>query len=203
MNIPIIVVTAKATEEDRLSGLRAGADAYLYKPFNADELRIRVEKLLEQRAVLQHKFSIGAKAKAAPEADTAAAAEKTPFADPSEKFAQSVKQAVIELIDNKECDVEHLAAKLFLSQTQLRSKFAAVMGGTPKKYILSLQLDSARQMLLEHPERLITDVADRCGFYDKSHFTRLFREAYGLTPGEYQKKQKSEPGDKKSMPFGQ
>lgn len=56
-HIPVIMVTAKASSEDRLKGLEAGADAYLEKPFRADELKVRVEKLLEQRQLLRQKYS--------------------------------------------------------------------------------------------------------------------------------------------------
>ena len=56
-HIPVIMVTAKATHEDRMRGLEFGADAYIEKPFHADELNVRVEKLLEQRQVLQNKYS--------------------------------------------------------------------------------------------------------------------------------------------------
>ncbi len=188
-HIPIIVVTAKATDADRLRGLQAGADAYLNKPFNAEELRVRVEKLLEMRTLLQQKFSAAQAPAVAPEERVAdkkeEAAERTSFVNPSEQFVNRVKQTVLELIDTKQCDVEHVAAKLFMSPFQLRSKLSAVIGVTPKKFILKLQLEHACQMIKEHPNRLITDVAERCGFYDKSHFTRHFRDAFGMTPGEY------------------
>ena len=178
-HIPIIVVTAKATEDDRIRGLEAGADAYLYKPFNADELRIRVKKLLEQREQLRQKFSINDNPMNNVEAVPSS------FAGPSTSFVDNVRQTVIELMSKHQSDVEHVASAMNLSPFQLRTKLTATTGVTPKKYILSVRLDVARQMLIDNPERTMADIAERCGFYDKSHFIKHFRETFGMNPGDY------------------
>ena len=181
-HIPIIMVTAKATEEDRIQGIEAGADAYLYKPFNAEELRVRVEKLLELREQLRRKFSLTDAPKHEEEEPA-----PTPFATPSANFINTVRQTVIDLMPKHQSDVEHVASEMNLSTFQLRSKLTAITGVTPKKYILSVRLDVARQMLDDYPERTVADVAERCGFYDKSHFIKNFRETFGVNPGEYTK----------------
>ena len=110
-----------------------------------------------------------------------------PFADPSEEFISNVNQVIRELMERKEGDVEHVASKLCITPYQLRGKLTAITGITPKKYILGVRLECARQMLAENPERTIADVGESCGFYDKSHFTRTFRETFNMTPNDYVK----------------
>ena len=178
-HIPIIVVTAKATEADRLKGLEAGADAYLFKPFNADELNMCVDKLLEQRRILRAKWEKSS--------EQAPAVPATSFSTASEEFVGRVRQIVLELMPRNQADVENVASALCMTSSQLRRKLTAITDTTPKQYILAIQLATARDMLQQHPERTITDVAERCGFYDAAHFTRAFRNAFGTTPGQFQR----------------
>lgn len=202
-HIPIIVVTAKATEQDCIQGREAGADAYLYKPFNAGELDVCVTQLLATRERLRKKFSFSADgltenaALEMPagmedmppheEAPVTDAADSASFSAFSEDFIRKVDEVVCQLMASREADVEHVAARLCISPYQLRSKLTAITGLTPKKYILGVRLQRARQMLEENPERTISDVGESCGFYDKSHFLRHFREAFGITPGNFVK----------------
>ena len=223
-HIPIIVVTAKATEKDRIEGRKAGADEYLYKPFNADELNVCVETLLKQRERLRRKFMATAatdtdhtqQTTAHNGADDEQTAPKTagasttqpeegqeeigpgstnvsltessyPFADPSEEFIVNIKGVINELMASRESSVEMVAKKMCMTPYQLRNKLAAITGSTPKKYILYTRLEFARQMMAEDREKTVTEVAECCGFYDKSHFIHAFREAFGMTPNDYVK----------------
>ena len=203
-HIPIIVVTAKATEADRIRGLEAGADAYLYKPFNVDELNIRVNKLLEQRQLMRDKFKNREDTEAdsdissvsneprdpIPAAEQAASAptetvNASSFVAGSETFLERVREVVQQLMPQGACDVERVASELCMSSSQLRRKMNAVTGQSPKKYIQGLQLEQARHLLATHPERTLVEVAEACGYYDLSHFIRVFRNAYGITPGDF------------------
>ena len=177
-HIPIIVITAKITEDDRIRGLKAGADAYLTKPFNAEVLKIRVEKLLEQRKMLYEKW--GKDASVAP----TVAVASTAFLASSEQFIEKMRQVVLQLMPQGECDVERVASEMCMSSSQLRRKLNAVTGQSPKKYIQEIQLEKACQ-LLQNPERTLAEVAESCGFYDLSHFVRVFRQTYGVTPSNY------------------
>ena len=92
-HIPVIMVTAKATHEDRMRGLESGADAYIEKPFHADELNMRVENLLEQRRMLQNKYSKVTHEKTTEEDDTSV------ITDPDKNFLTKVTDAVKSQID--------------------------------------------------------------------------------------------------------
>lgn len=201
-HIPIVVVTAKATDDDRIKGRKAGADAYLYKPFNADELNVCVEQLLEQRERLRRKFmtTVGTSPIPARNSETApipandietdrVTEDNHSFAAPSEEFIVNVNEAIRELMATRESNVEMVASKLCITPYQLRNKLTAITGVTPKKYILKARMEFARQMLIDNPSRTIGDVADSCGFYDKSHFIRTFREAFNMTPNDFVKSQ--------------
>lgn len=193
-HIPVIVVTARATEADRIQGLKAGADAYLYKPFNAEELNVRIEKLLEMRQLLWHKYG----ADSAPiaettkqnmnktELNTAANQEeeaaKAAFTAASEAFIQHVRETVLRLMPQGNCDIETIAAELCITPSQMRRKMNAITGMPPKKYIMKIRMDQARRMLHQNPELKLATIAEQCGFYDHSHFIRLYKETYGTTP---------------------
>ena len=210
-HIPVIVVTAKATDGDRLRGLEAGADAYLYKPFNAEELHVRVEKLLEQRRLLHEKYARewqtaditdhSVSDKATPHEGTSTATNgidihtegillnagtKVSKREQAEKaFLAKINGFIEELMPKGEADIEHIASALCMSPSQFRRKFSVITGVTPAQYILHVRLEHARQLLLSHPEWTIADVAEQCGFADQPHFTRVFRRIYGITPGQF------------------
>lgn len=198
-HIPVIMVTAKATEEDRIRGRQAGADVYLYKPFNADELNICVQNLIEAQKRLRKKLggtavplaegdAEGTQTGGAAQADGLSDADsRYTFTSPSLDFIEKVREAVVKLMAERSADVEHVSEELCISQFQLRSKLTALTGQTPMKFILSVRLEHARRMLAENPERTIADVGESCGFYDKSHFAHSFRDAFGMTPGNYVK----------------
>ena len=195
-HIPVIVVTARATEADRIQGLRAGADAYLYKPFNAEELNVRIEKLLEMRRLLWHKYGATPTPKAEMSKDNMNPTEqkthttvnmeeesgKVAFTAASEAFIQHVRETVLRLMPKGNCDIETIAAELCITPSQLRRKMNAITGMPPKKYIMKIRMDQARKMLHQNPELKLATIAEQCGFYDHSHFIRLYKETYGTTP---------------------
>ena len=156
-HIPIIVVTAKITENDRVKGLEAGADAYLSKPFNRDELRMRVEKLLEQ-----------------------------PQSDADRRFVNKVTDAVYMLLNGgSEVDVMVVAQKMGMSYSQFYRKLSALTGCTPMGYILRVKIRKARLLIDKNPAMPFRDVAERCGFSDYSNFVRAFKNVCGITPTQY------------------
>ena len=180
-HIPIIVVTAKVSEEDRIRGLEAGADAYLNKPFNSDELRVRIEKLMEMRERLREKYQT--QATVLQKESHASAA----FSDYSDDFIHTVQETIYRLMPDN-CTVEALANELCMSPRTLQRKINSVTGASPKKFITDIRINMARQMMEEHPERTIADVAERCGFYDHAHFARTFHKEFGMSPAQFQRK---------------
>ena len=195
-HIPIIVVTAKITEADRIAGIAAGADAYLSKPFNSDELRTRVEKLLEGRRLLQEKFRQMALAKRKPE-KAVTPIEQTPeghgIAQPGEadlRFIAKVTDAVyLQLDHQKDIDVSLIASNVCMSYSQLYRKINALTGYSPTAYIRRIKIGKAKSLLKEYPEMSLSEVAERSGFNDYSNFLRAFKEVFSVTPSAYLKEQ--------------
>lgn len=177
-HIPVIMVTAKATHEDRMRGLEAGADAYIEKPFHADELNVRVEKLLEQRRALQNKYSKVMQEKTSDERDTLVMSE----ADKS--FLTKVTDAVKAQISVGKIDYNLLASTLCLSRAQLNRKIKAITGETTTDLILKIKISLAKN-LLDNTDKSIIEIAMDCGMDSDSYFCTLFKKATGLTPLQY------------------
>ena len=176
-HIPVIVVTAKVSEEERVKGLQAGADAYLTKPFNSDELRTRVEKLLEKMQRIRKK-----------ERDTLLDDEEEEEISPQEMaFITKVIDCIYLMMDDQKTDMTTVAATLCMSPRQLHRKLLALTGETPANFILKIKIKRACQLLKNTSEISITEIAQRCGFDDSSNFTRTFKRVMGLTPTQYQK----------------
>ena len=174
-HIPVIIVTAKVSEGDRVKGLEAGADAYLAKPFNHDELRVRVEKLLEQRRLLREKYS---------EAVAEGEAEAV-VSDADRRFLTKTVSAIYILMEEGEVNTALLADKLCLSERQLRRKLTALTGDSPAAFILRTRMERARQMLVDKRELTIEVIAERCGFDSYSVFYHAFRKFYHTSPSQY------------------
>ena len=195
-HIPIIVITAKATEEERLQGLAAGADAYLYKPFNTSELHIRIEKLLEQRRMLHEKYARQWKETAIhPEQgevsdSTPEATAESTRATVEAEFISRAEGVVRKLMTEGRTDIESIASELCMSPSQLRRKLAAITGATPTKFMLHIRMQEACLLLQRHPAYTLAEIAERCGFADQSHFSHAFRRLFGMTPSQWMAQQK-------------
>ena len=177
-HIPVIMVTAQATPEDRIRGIEAGADGYLFKPFMPEELEIRVEKLLEQRRRLREKYA----------AALSRGEQVTEGWTPAEHaMIAEVDRYVGENLATGTTDVDTLASRLCMSESQLRRKFYAITGQTPAAYMLHLRLTRVRKLLVAEPEQSIGDLAASCGFFDNANFSRVFKQVFGLTPSQARK----------------
>ncbi len=177
-HIPIIVVTAKITEEERIRGLEAGADAYLAKPFNADELRTRVEKLIDRHLRLRGKFGKNA--------DTDKD-KNTQLTDAERRFLTKTVDFIYQLMDKRRLDVNTLAEKLCMSPRQFHRKLVAITGDSPASYMLKIKMQKARHLLETKPGLTIEDVADCCGFEHTPNFYSAFKKMYGITPMDYRR----------------
>ena len=179
-HIPIIVVTARATEADRIAGIAAGADAYLLKPFNADELRIRIDKLLEQRRMLRSMF--------AQDYTDSDYNPNEPFTGGDRKFLDHLIDIVnreIEGSSRNRIDIDRIASGMNMSTSQLRRKVLALTGLNTMSYVNQVRMSKAKHLLEEDAEMPIGEVAGRCGFYDMAHFSRMFKQHHGITPTQF------------------
>ena len=175
-HIPVIIVTAKVTHEDRIHGFKAGADAYLEKPFQADELNIRVEQLLEQRRILQEKYL--------KEAGNTKECRSEACSHESE-FLNRFEELVIAQIKQQQFNLSTIASEFCITKVQLNRKVKALSGINCTGYISNLRVNMAKKLLNEHKEMLVSEVAYCCGIEDVSYFISLFKKATGVTPNRF------------------
>lgn len=177
-HIPIIIVTAKVTDAERLKGVEAGADAYLTKPFNSEELRSLVDKQLERHRRLRMKY----------EGNSSLEKEGNPTLTDSERLflAKTVDQIYL-FMDRGKLNVNMLAGNLCMSPRQFHRKILALTGETPASYILRIKMQRARQLLESRPAMTIEEVAEKSGFDHASSFYHAFKKMYGITPSSFRK----------------
>lgn len=184
-HIPIIMLTAKADIQSKLKGLERGADAYLPKPFNKEELLIRLKKLFEVRQNLrQYYLSLATRA-------------VHPISKPIEKtedvFVQKVRSIVEDHLDDYEFTVKDLCRTVAMSHSQLHRKITALTGYSANRFIRYIRLSKAKKLLLD-PDKNIAEVAYETGFSDPLYFTRVFRKEFGVTPTRFREKRSGELG---------
>ncbi len=172
-HIPIIILTAKATEGDRLKGLSHGADAYLAKPFNEEELFTRLNQLVSQRKKLIHKI----------QKSGFNALLKTNAEDPKLQFLHKAEKLIHADISNSNFGSSDLARELLISESQLYRKIKAITDKSTAVFIRSTRLQYAKELLL-NKDKTVSEVAYEVGFNDPSWFSRAFKDEFGFTPSE-------------------
>ena len=183
-HIPVIMVTARVTTEDKLEGLKAGVDAYLPKPFDERELLARIKQLLDSRAMLMEVYS-----DALFRSDRSS---QTMAPDHNMAFITKLSVAVNAHLADEGWFPGGLCAEMCLSESQLGRKLKAMTGHTISSFVMRARLNKAKQ-LLSRRDRSIKEVAFACGFSDLSYFSRSFRKVFGYTPSEFLKIPESPP----------
>ena len=181
-HIPIIILTAKSTQSDRLKGLEYGADAYLLKPFDKKELLIRLEKLIELRRRLQTYY--GKTDFIAPKANKAAELPKNKMVQSEIAFLKKLQQFIEDNLEGANFSMPHLAQTLQMSQVQVYRKIKSLTNQTPTQYIRTRRLAKAIH-LLQSTELNISEIAYQTGFSDPNYFSRTFHKEFGKTPSSY------------------
>lgn len=178
-HIPIVLLTAKAGVENRIAGLRRGADAYLAKPFQEEELLVWVEQLIARRRLLQARYI----RLSAPDTAAEPIAAELALEDSFMKKLQAVLQAHY---SDTEFSVDALCRQMAMSRTQIHRKLSALTNRSTTEHINAYRLEKSRQLLLEGKLN-ISEVAFQVGFNDPKYFSRLFTEAYGTAPSALRK----------------
>lgn len=172
-HIPIIILTAKVTTEDRLTGLSRGADAYLAKPFNKEELFTRLDQLILLRKKLIGKIK----------KDGFNTLLKNRTKNPKIQFLQKVVKLIHEEIKDSTFGSEELSSKLQLSDSQTYRKIKAITGKSTAVFIRSIRLQYAKE-LLKTEDKTVSEIAYDVGFNDPSWFSRAFKEEFNVSPSE-------------------
>ncbi len=172
-HIPLILLTAKATRDEKVEGLELGADDYLVKPFDKTELEVRINNLIVQRKKLQQRFS----------QEVVYKTKDSPIISREDAFIQKVLEIIEEKIALEGFGVEELAQAVHMSRSQLYRKLKALTNKTPNAFLREIRLSKAKA-LLQSDAGNVSEVAMMVGFSNANYFYKCFKEAYGITPGE-------------------
>ncbi len=174
-HIPIIMLTARAEQEDKLKGLETGADAYLTKPFDAQELAIRVEKLIEQRRQLRELFAAQSPSPEKIKVAKISALDKA--------FLTRLTELIEENMDNEEFSIEEMSKSMNMSRSQLHRKVKALTNQSPSVFMRTLRLQRAHQ-LLQQKTGNISEIAFEVGIPNLAYFSRSFSQQFGYPPSK-------------------
>ena len=170
------MLTAKANPRAKIEGLIQGADAYLAKPFNKEELLIRIEKMIASRNKLQTHYQKRAKS-----IDKSGQGSEV---DREDIFLQKLIQIVEENLSDEHFGLSDLGRKAGLSRSQLFRKLKALTGKGTTNFIRSIRLAKGKE-LLESTDLNISEVAYKVGYGSLAYFTRTFKEEFGCSPSAF------------------
>ncbi|WP_304297609.1 ATP-binding protein [Porphyromonas gulae] len=178
-HIPIVALTAKSTEQDRLEGIKSGVVSYLCKPFSPEELLAHIEQLLNDREALKKFYMQKLMADRKPEE------EPQPVDDSSMQFLVAAKDAVSNGIkQNPDFSAQDLAEKMCMSSSQLNRKLTSIVGCSAIGYIQQVKIKLACKLLADE-SKSISDIATEAGFSDPAYFSRTFKRYMNCSPSQY------------------
>ncbi|MFA7410283.1 MAG: response regulator, partial [Bacteroidales bacterium] len=170
-HLPVILLTARVETEDRIEGLKAGADSYIPKPFHPEHLRVRIMQLINLRKGILRRFG--------KEDDNPALIKEIP--DP---FLQKLLRFIDENLDDETLSSEKICENLAISKSSLYNKTRSVLGSTPHSLINQRRLQKAAT-LLRSTMLTVSEIIDQTGFSSRTHFYDLFNQAFNCSPTDY------------------
>ena len=176
-HIPVILLTAKSTEDNKIDGLQSGADYYIPKPFNMDVLKAQLDSIVNNRSKLEHYL-----ASQIPIAKLQGETKNTIDND----FLVKAFEIIQTNLSKTGFNNNTLAAEMNMSQRQLHRKLKAISGSTIQEFILRVKMDEAEKLLL-NTSKNISEISYELGFSEPSNFTRKFTQYYGESPTKWQK----------------
>jgi signal transduction histidine kinase/DNA-binding response OmpR family regulator len=178
-HIPVILLTAKSSEENIIAGLREGAEEYLTKPFSLTVLRLRIRRILERTRLTHEQVATGIEIKAS----------DITVSSLDEEFIGHVIAEVEANISDQNYSVVQLSTAVGMTRGTLYKKLMAIVGKSPVEFIRIVRLKRGKS-LLDQGRTNVSEVADRVGISPKM-FAQYFREMYGCTPSDYLRQRKS------------
>ncbi len=177
-HIPFIMLTAKVSQEDKLIGLGYGADDYLTKPFDKNEVRLRIRNILKRRESLQKKLR----------KSLVVHPEPTSVNSPEDLFIARLRECIIKNLSEPDLNVVFLSKEMGLSRVQLYRKVLALTGTPTSDLIREIRIHKAADLFRSHWDN-VSQVAYEVGFNNLSYFTKCFKEVYHTTPSRFLKEQ--------------
>jgi DNA-binding response OmpR family regulator/nitrogen-specific signal transduction histidine kinase len=173
-HIPLIMLTAKSTEDSKLHGLQTGADDYLIKPFNKNELVLKVRNAISRQQKLREKLT----------AELMSSSPRVEVMSQDERFLKTVKDKILERLNDEQLSVEALSEDVGLSRSQLLRKVTSLTGMSVNELIRKLRLHRAAQLIAQDWGP-VSQIAYEVGFSNLSYFSKVFKEEFGVSPSEY------------------
>lgn len=174
-HIPIILLSARTSEDIRLEGYETGADAYLTKPFKLNILQARIRNLIEERHRRIASFT----------KDEEVAPSEVTITTIDQKLMTRIMESIEKNMDNTEYSVEELSSDVGMHRMNLYRKIQSLAGMTPSEFIRAMRLKRAAQLLREDPNLTVSEVSDMVGFNTQKYFTKYFKEMFGVPPSQY------------------
>jgi signal transduction histidine kinase/DNA-binding response OmpR family regulator len=179
-HIPVILLTAKADSQSKMEGLKTGADDYIIKPFNEEELQVRVTNLINQRQKLRDKFIQTYIMEPDVESQIS----------PQDKLLQEIMDILNHNLDKAEFSISQMSWELNMSRSQLYRKVSALTGLSPTDLLRSIRLRTAASLFKSGHDN-VSQVMHQVGFSNHSYFAKCFKEQYQVNPSEYINRRKS------------
>lgn len=187
-NCPIIMLTAKHDDEDRAEAYRAGADAYITKPFNTSVLLVRIQNLLQHKEKTDKEIS----------EKLFGGIKDVKFSGSDQDFLDSCIKVVQEHISNADFDLPTFAQLMNTSKSTLYKKLRMLTGLSTSAFIRSIRMKSACELLHNNPKAHISDIAYAVGYNDPKYFSSCFKKDCGCLPSEYAEMKARECSDDKT-----
>ena len=175
-HIPVILLTARAAREDKIEGLETGADDFIPKPFDSDELKIRIKNLINQRKKLREQFS---------KQSNLLFDQITPTSA-DEKFVKRIMEIISQHISDSDFNLESLSNEAGMSQMQLHRKIKGLFGYSPAEFVKTIRLKRGAEMLRIKTGN-ISEIAYEVGFENPAYFSTCFRQQFGISPSAFVK----------------
>ncbi len=173
-HIPVILLTAKTDNEQKIAGFSHGADAYITKPFDIDFLKAQVKQIIENRKKLKEKYSNYLFSPDSLES----------FPSINDKFIDKVTNMIMKNMGEQSLNVEHLSQELGMSRGHLHRKIKSAVGLGPNEYIRMIRLKEAAKLFMKKDYN-ISEISFMVGFNNPAYFTKCFKDYYNLSPSEF------------------
>jgi len=175
-HIPVFLITSESSAEAKIKGFQSGADAFLRKPINIQELILRIDNMLRRKNVLRNYYS----------GINQSIIEKTEVNNTDEIFIKDLTEYIYSNLSDPDLSVHRLVQHFNISRTQLYFNIKRLTDQTPSQFILNIKMARAKQLLLS-TELTSSEISYKLGYCNPNHFSRQFKEFYHISPSIFRK----------------
>ncbi len=177
-HLPIILLTAKTSEEDRKESIRIGADDYITKPFKMGDLELRINNIIENRQRIRREFK-------SQTIEESRLKSQLTSSNPDEEFLRKAIDCVYAHLADADFDRDAFASEMGASASTLYNKLRSITGLNVSAFIRDIRMKESKRMAQVQPDLRVSDLAYKVGFRDPKYFATCFKKEFGLQPSEY------------------